>query len=499
MCQPRESVLGKGPAVSPNTSFPVHESPQNAITQLVLAHPRVTFDVGRDTLVIAIKDELLVRKSIRLETPRLNEALSKIARNSGYLGQPAQSSPREDESGEQPSEASPADDVEIWHLTNPDDNSIDQARRLRALAQDQCVKTHHGPSSMVPAVSPNHVCVVSSWEICPATPPIPTPPPPGAADFVEPSLPGATATVVIIDTGYIYTTPPNAALDERVVAVQAGEWLDTTTDPATWQVDPPDQVDADHDGRLDGVAGHGTFIAGIVAHHARQARITVVGERHDCMPLAVPPDPVDQKRLFCSEIDIARALLQHADADVISCGFAFPTLDDYPSIPFTEVMRVLTGPDAPRPGVAVVAPAGNEASACPFWPAAHPDVIGVAATNRSGGARASFSNWGPWANCCARGQDVRSTFVDWLGPIEGEPLTDIDQFVGWAIWSGTSFSTPKVSAAIARLVAESDGTLLPIAAYELLLSGGGGVAVTPVTDVTLSPFPGVTLPHFHLG
>jgi subtilisin family serine protease len=78
-------------------------------------------------------------------------------------------------------------------------------------------------------------------------------------------------------------------------------------------------------------------------------------------------------------------------------------------------------------------------------------------------------------------------------------MTDIDQFTGWAIWSGTSFSTPKVSAAIARLVAQSDGALLPLEAYGLLVSGGGGVTVTPVTDVTLSPFPGVTLPHLHLG
>jgi subtilisin family serine protease len=183
----------------------------------------------------------------------------------------------------------------------------------------------------------------------------------------------------------------------------------------------------------------------------------------------------------------------------VSCGFSFPTLDGLPSIAFVSVMDVLTGPDAPRPGVAVVSPAGNESSRRAYWPAAHPDVIGVAATSRMGNARAWFSNWGRWADCCARGQDVRSTFIYWLGPVEGEPASDIENFLGWARWDGTSFAAPKVTAAIADLVAASGDALLPVDAAEQLLSGTGGVEVTPLTDMTLTPFPGVTLPHLHLG
>ena len=483
--------------MSPNTSFPLHESPQNAITQLVLGHPRVTFHVDPDVLVIAIKDELLVRKASRVDSPRLNDALIKVAIHAGSLGGGTTSkgdddSETGDESREPPSELLPADEVELWRLTNPDDDSIDQARRLRALAQDECVKTRSGPSSLVPAVSPNHVCVVASWEICPATPPLPCPPIPTPPPFVEPTEDAPTAGVVVIDTGYIYTNPPHATLDARVTVV-AGEWFDTTVSPARWRPCPPDVVDTDSEGRLIGVVGHGTFIAGIVAHESRQAQITVVGQRHDCMPLT--PNHVDEQRLFSSEFDVASALLNHADADVVSCGFAFPTLDDYASIVFSSVMNVLTS--GPYAGVAVVAPAGNESSARPYWPAAHPDVIGVAATNPLGFRRAWFSNWGAWANCCARGQDVRSTFVDWLGPIQGEPLSDIWNFSGWAIWNGTSFATPKVSGAIAKVVAESG--VSGVEAYELLISGSAGVTVTPLTDMTLAPFPGVTLPHLHLG
>ena len=468
--------------MSPNTVFPLNQDPENAITQRILEHPRVTFDVDGDALVIALKDELLVRTSAR--TPTLDKELERVARLSGSLGREF--------------DLDLLDDVEVWRLNDPEANSIDEARRLRKYVRDEYLKTQKGPELLLPAVSPNHVCVVSKYDTCPAGPPHPIPPPPDSEDFVELPDDGPRARVVVIDTGYIQTTPPHAALDARVQSVP-GQWLDTTVNPAVWRLSPPDVPDADHDGRLDGVAGHGTFIAGIVANGCRQAEITVVGQRHDCMPLAQPPNPIDEAMLFVAEFDVAYSLLQHSDADVVSCGFAFPTLDAYASISFSSVMQVLTGPHARRRGVAVVAPAGNESSPRAYWPAAHPDVIGVASTNRLGNARAWFSNWGAWANCCTRGQDVRSTFIYWHGPIEGEPLTEIDNFIGWARWDGTSFAAPKVTAAIARLVAESDETLLPVDAYHKLVSGTGGVTVTPLTDMTLWPFPGVKLPHLHLG
>ena len=74
-------------------------------------------------------------------------------------------------------------------------------------------------------------------------------------------------------------------------------------------------------------------------------------------------------------------------------------------------------------------------------------------------ARAWFSNWGEWCDCCTRGEHVYSTFVDWDGPVEGEPITDVEHFRGWARWDGTSFAAPKVSAEIARQVAANPGLL----------------------------------------
>ena len=483
--------------MSPNTVFPHDESPTNPMTLRVLDHPRVTFHVDDEALVIAIKDELLVRASAAEE---LRPELDKIATLAGSLS----GGPQFDQTGDTAEHDRPEDsaafdvpdDTQIWRLTTHGADSIDVARRLRKLVPPTHVRTRRGPAHDVPAVSPNHVCVVAKYNVCPASPPHPIPPPHDSKSFIEAPGDGPRAQVVVIDTGYITTAPPHAALDARVNSV-SGVWLDTMVSPPRWRACPPDQLDADGDGRLDGVAGHGTFIAGIVAHGCRQADITVVGERHAVMAITATPNVADQVMMFSDEVSVARTLLLHSDADVVSCGFAFPTLDALPSIPFSSVMAVLAAPGAR--GVAVVSPAGNESSRREFWPAAHPDVIGVASTNRWGNRRAWFSNWGPWADCCARGQDVRSTYIYWDGPVEGEPPTEIENFSGWARWDGTSFATPKVAAAIARLVAESGNTLPPVQAYEMLISNAGGVPVTPMTDMTLSGFPGVTLPHLHLG
>ena len=155
----------------------------------------------------------------------------------------------------------------------------------------------------------------------------------------------------------------------------------------------PDEITLDPDGRLLGIVGHGTFIAGLVAHVCPQAAITVGRSsrqrgprRRWCQPIPPVGLGVGARPTRC---------VKYRDADVIQCGFAFPTLDDQPSLPFAAAMDDVT---AAHPGIAVVAPAGNEESPRRYWPAALPDVIGVAATKHDGRHRAQFSNWGPWAD-----------------------------------------------------------------------------------------------------
>jgi subtilisin family serine protease len=476
--------------------LPLDNGRDNPIADRVLRDPNATYDVSPDGVVVAIKAELLVRKPARKASAELHDELSKIARNCGTLASiltaSAPGAYRLDDSG-------PAGEVEVWRLIDPQGDSIDEARRLRVLADDMPVKMGKGPVLLVPAVSPNHVSIPSAEGTgCPAGPPHPAPPPP--EPFVRPLASGKHAKVVVIDSGYIQAVSPDpshATLDARV-QVEAGYWLDTLTDTPTWRPNPADGPDTNCDGQLDGIAGHGTFIAGLIASMCPEAEITVVGQRDEEISIE-GLNAAQQSKLFASEIAIAHAILLHGDADVIQCGFAFPTIDDYPPLPFIVAMQLLTGPDAPRPGVAVVAPAGNESSRRRHWPAALPGVIAVAATNRRGNRRAWFSNWGQWCDCCTRGEDVYSTFIDWEGPIEGEPHGDIEDFKGWARWDGTSFAAPKVSAAIACVLAAGNAEMLPVDAWELLVGGTAGTEVTELTDQTLSGLPGVTLPYLQLG
>jgi Subtilase family len=478
--------------MSPNQVIPRDNGALNPIAERVLKAKSLTYDVGTDGIVIAVKAELLVHAPTFASSGPLLEELKKVAVRKGTLAGIKSPGPKGTRTPPDP-DCKPKTgglfgEIEIWRLKGGTRDSIDESRRLRALIKGASVKSPSSDGLSLPAVSPNHVAILSPKAGgCPAAPPQPAHE--RDEQFIEPRMDGQGSKVTILDSGYIYVTPPHADLDARVTVVD-GWCLDTTRNPPSWRPDRPDGLYTDPAGQLDGISGHGTFIAGLIAHIAPQARLELVGLRNQEVELPILNQP-GQLGLFETEVAIAYAMLRRSDTDVIQCGFAFPTLDDYPSLPFAAVMDELRSPTAPRQGhVAVVAPAGNEQSYRPYWPAALPDVIGVASTNRRGNARAWFSNWGRWCDCCARGEYVYSTFVYWDGPVEGEPLTDIEHFRGWARWDGTSFAAPKVSAEIGRLVAENAG-LAPTEAWNRLLSSAGEF----VTDYTLSPYDGVGLPR----
>jgi subtilisin family serine protease len=153
--------------------------------------------------------------------------------------------------------------------------------------------------------------------------------------------------------------------------------------------------------------------------------------------------------------------------DVLNIGFAFATL---PSARLVK-NELTAGPPSWTMQLAlrefvqgwtmIVAPAGNQHWRIPHYPAAFPNVIGVASLAPGGRKLSAFSNRGDWVDCSADGEHVVSTFVTgWdNAPTEEKELpgsahagTWIKKTFesGWASWQGTCFAAAKVTAAIAN-------------------------------------------------
>ena len=126
---------------------------------------------------------------------------------------------------------------------------------------------------------------------------------------------------------------------------------------------------------------------------------------------------------------------------------------------------------ATRLGTVIVASAGNESTCRRTYPAALPGVVGVGAIGPDGPA--VFTNYGPWVRACAPGVDIVSWFfTEFPGPLPAPAGgVDPDDFRGWAEWSGTSFSAPMVTAALARYMATFD--VGPAEAVRNVIDGPG--------------------------
>lgn len=198
--------------------------------------------------------------------------------------------------------------------------------------------------------------------------------------------------------------------------------------------------DEDRDAHLDRAAGHGTFIAGIIELHAPGCEIIV---KSVLTTLGVG-----------YEDDIAaqlRDLENEERVDLVNLSFGGYTRHTMQPLA-DEIGRLQ------ERGVVVVAAAGNDGESREQYPAAFQGVVSVGALDAN--RPAEFSNRGPWVRACAPGVDLVSSFFrDFEGPdsaSQGAP--NPDRFQSWAQWSGTSFATPVVVAALAREMQRSGCT-----------------------------------------
>jgi hypothetical protein len=201
------------------------------------------------------------------------------------------------------------------------------------------------------------------------------------------------------------------------------------------QADVPSRPMGGHDADdyLDPVAGHGTFIAGIIEQLTPGCTIQI--ER-----VFEPEGDVgmfELTRWLWHLMEVDRPTLVNFSFGGTGRGILFELLVDY-----YHSAR----------GVVFVAAAGNEGSCVEQYPAALPSVIGVAALGPAGPA--PWTNYGPWIDACAPGTDmVSSFFARFDGALPRINGIDADDFDQWATWSGTSFASPVVVAALAREMA----------------------------------------------
>jgi hypothetical protein len=116
-------------------------------------------------------------------------------------------------------------------------------------------------------------------------------------------------------------------------------------------------------------------------------------------------------------------------------------------------------------GVVVVAAAGNDGNDVPFYPAAYPNVLAVAATNLTD-RRWSYSNYGDWVDVAAPGESILSLIPSSSG-------STIPRFIGSK--TGTSMAAPHVSGACALLLS-ADPLLTCDEVQEIITTTGDPIA-----------------------
>lgn len=230
---------------------------------------------------------------------------------------------------------------------------------------------------------------------------------------------------------------------------------------------------------------HGTFVSGIIAANTNNG----TGMAGVCWSCKIMPVKVLDHEGYGSSFGVSQGIdwaVSHG-ADVINLslgGGGAASLQ-------TSVNNAWNA------GVVVVAATGNDNGPVSF-PAAYTNAIAVGATQQ-GGARSSFSNFGPEIDIVAPGSSVLGTLCQCNGGAGG-----------YGTGSGTSFSTPYVAGAAALLIASgvtdkneirtqllTSATDLGTGGFDNLYGNGRlnvGAAIEPVGPDVTPPTVSITSP-----
>jgi thermitase len=285
--------------------------------------------------------------------------------------------------------------------------------------------------------SANHVGMLGGTDKGGATPePTETPLPTG-----ETTSNGTR--VVIIDTG----------LDGDAHERDDG-WLDgVQAVDLTHDIDLLDVVNAQGqliaDDLLDLGAGHGTFVAGVVRQVAPNADIRMLR--------ALDTDGVGSEATIAQAISRAVPLFEETGGrGVLNLSLGMETIDGH------EPVALRLALDQLPPQVLVVAAAGNARSGFLLWPAASKRVLAVGShCGDEHRTPSTWSNYGSWIDFSARGEGVVSTFIAGTetpgSGAEGDPYDEYPDTFNlpnpYAMWTGSSFSTPQVTGKLAEMLA----------------------------------------------
>jgi thermitase len=220
---------------------------------------------------------------------------------------------------------------------------------------------------------------------------------------------GQGVTVALLDTGYSENDAVRCSLAPGYDFV--GDEGDTS--------DVARGVDSNMDGRNDSMAGHGTFLAGIVS---------LVAPRSSIMPVRVL-DSDGQGTSFNVAAGIYFAAANGARVINLSMSFDWESSVVSDAIDFAR-----------SHGALVVASVGNGGAHEATYPASLPGTLAVAATTLLD-RKAAFSNFGSYVDIAATGTSIISTLPGG----------------SFGSGSGTSFSAACVSGAAAALFSTMEG------------------------------------------